>query len=86
MAKLIELDAHSIILETERELLGKTVLISIQDEASGDVQVQFFLTPFSESFGLHYEPPDSLEAARVLARQIGDTIGFTFDLCDVSDE
>jgi hypothetical protein len=77
---LTEFGSSSIILEAENALRGQAVLVSVADAPGPDAAwVRFYMTPDTEFFELHYEPPGALEACRALALKLAEALGYEFD-------
>jgi hypothetical protein len=75
-----EFGSSGIILEAEHALRGRMVLVSVADEPGpGAAWVRFYMTPDTEFFELHYEPPGALEACRTLALKLAEALGYEFD-------
>src|SRR5262245_63086687 len=79
ISKAVESGYSGFLLEAEHALRGRSVLVSVADAAGPDAAwVRFFMTPDTEAFELHYEPPGTLEACRALARKLAETLGYEF--------
>jgi hypothetical protein len=67
------------LLEAEQALQGTSVLVSVADAGGPDAAwVRFYMTPDTESFELHYEPPGAEAACRALARKLAEVLGYEF--------
>lgn len=82
IAKLIEVNAHQVVIESDRAVLGKVPLVTVKGDPSSSLQVQFFLYPFTDGFELRYEPADSYKACQSLAKKIAAAIGFKLTKSD----
>lgn len=72
-----------ILLDAEHALRGRSVLVSVADAAGpAAVWVRWYMTPDTESFELHYEPPGAVPACRQLAAKLAEVLGYEF----VADE
>jgi hypothetical protein len=75
----VEIGYSGFLLEAEQALRGQSVLVSVADAAGPDAaRVRFFMTPDTEFFELHYEPPGALEGCRALAIQLAEALGYEF--------
>jgi hypothetical protein len=72
-----------IILEAEHALRGRAVLVSVADAGGADAAwVRFYMTPDTEFFELHYEPPGAVEACRALALKLAEALGYEFETAE----
>src|SRR5947209_18087319 len=68
ISKAVEIGYSGFLLEAEHALRGRSVLVSVADAAGSDpAWVRFYMTPDTEGFDLHYEPPGAEAACRALA-------------------
>jgi len=80
IAKHVEMGSPSVIMDAEHSLRGRTVLVSLSDEAGPDaVWVRFFLFKHdTTSLDLNYQPVTALESGRVLAHKLAEMLGYQF--------
>jgi hypothetical protein len=80
ISKATEVGYSGFLLEAEQALRGRSVLVSVADAAGPDAAwVRFYMTPDTEAFELHYEPPRAEEACRALALKLAEALGYEFE-------
>lgn len=67
------------LLEAEHALRGRAVLVSVADAPGPSAAwVRFYVTPDTEAFELHYEPPGAGAECRALALKLAEALGYEF--------
>jgi hypothetical protein len=86
LARAIDVGYSGALLEAERNLRGRTVLVSVAEESGPDATWLKFLMPsddgYVEMMALHYEPLNATFAGRALADKLAALLGYQFETAD----
>lgn len=66
---------RGLLLDAENALRGRSVLVSVADDA---VHLRFYMTPDTGCLELNYHPATGREAGRALAVKLAGLLGYEF--------
>jgi hypothetical protein len=77
ISKSIEIGYAGFLLEAERALRGKSVLVLLADSSGPDVAwIGFYMTPDTGMIELHYSRSEDTEQCRVVALKLASQLGY----------
>jgi hypothetical protein len=85
IAQLEELDAHQVVLDNHRGMLGHTAYITIREEAEGP-KFGFFLRSRPTMVDIDFEQPEDRAATRPLLEALATALDWDILTEDVEEE
>lgn len=83
--KLVEVSAHTVILDDWRAMEGRVAYVTIRDQVDG-LQFGFFVMTQTTTFEIDYERPEDRDACRPLLDALADALEYDIITEDVADE